>query len=1419
MVFQANKWGWKALAAKLLLAPVLAGSLATPAFAQTGAKGQPAAATASSDPKELLKRGRKALAEGRYDQAVELASSAAAGNASGRWGLFGDSPDSLVKDTQAARAKADKVAAGTLIKEAKALYARKATSEADRIANLDAAALKIDQAVTLNGSSDWLDDINPLADKPESVKREIDSARAAIRKNLPAMPADARAVAPIASGVRQVAGTATTAGVRQAKFELEQAAKAVVEPMTADKTRAVSAMKDGRGLMAEGKLAEARNKFVEAAKTGATFTLAEDNPDKCLQELAEKGKSKVDGLVNEAQKYTAAKDYPKAEAALQSAKEAASSLDLWSRGIDLELDSVKKLAGSTQLTSADLPGLPTIGVPNDTAKADSTKADSTKADAPKADKPSTPPLPSIPTPEMPKLEAKKADSAVPSLPVVLDDKPSTDKPTETIELPKIDDDKKTSDKKAEPVDVTPMPPMTPITEPVKKADSGRKLLDQATTELKRGELELARKLAVEVHNGDYGLKDDAQKLMVVIDAELKVGKSKEAVNSLDAAKQAISAKQFEYADRLLSLIEKNALPEDKQKQYDVLVETAAKEVAKLKAPAAKVDTAKAPGMIPSTPTTTTANGGALEQAKTLSEAELQQLRVEGLQVQSQALKAFEKGETDVAVQLLTDYSTKVKASKLSAARQRLLLDPVDVKLDSFRLIKRQVDLYTKDAKDKKDRMEGRLAKTTAEQQKQEEIKKRVQAIKELMEKKQFAEAEKWALQAKSLEPDNETLALIHKMAQNNRRADEAQRLKSEREVFTLNGLNDADKYGQAVNSEDPLAVNIKRSRQASGRTSSDDTYVKPKSVIERQIELKLEQPLTLEFKQASLREVIDKFADLAKINLIVDEPAIAAVGLDLEKVMVNEKISQPISLRNVMQVILDKYRLQFVVENDVVQVTTQTKAKGRMYTKVYSVMDLVTPIPDFALPEHASLDKTFQRLSNPTQPWMSASSSAGLGNGQMVSQPQNQPWAPNGGFAGKGGILENQSQPGGTQINPLSSSAFLAPNKANHSDQLMKLIKGMVRPHSWDEGGGAGKLSYYDIGGALVVNQTADVIREVNDLLESLRRLQDLSVSVEVRIISLSESFFERIGVDFQMNIKTNTSKFEPSLTTGQFRPAPFINDIGTKGVVTGWDPTRGGFTPDLDVPIRPNTYGFSAPPFGGYPGNGNGGLNLGLAFLNDIQVFMFLEAAAGDRRANVMQAPKLTLFNGQTANVSVSDFTFFTTGLQVFNVGGQFVYLPTNTPFPTGATVVVQAVVSSDRRFVRMNITPQISEITSATVPLFPVTAFITPVFEGGSQGTPIPFTQFFQQPSFNNINIQSTVVVPDGGTVLLGGIKTMSEGRNEFGPPVLSNIPYLNRLFRNTGVGRETRHVMLMVTPRIIITSEEEAVQTGNALSGTGN
>ena len=79
-------------------------------------------------------------------------------------------------------------------------------------------------------------------------------------------------------------------------------------------------------------------------------------------------------------------------------------------------------------------------------------------------------------------------------------------------------------------------------------------------------------------------------------------------------------------------------------------------------------------------------------------------------------------------------------------------------------------------------------------------------------------------------------------------------------------------------------------------------------------------------------------------------------------------------------------------------------------------------------------------------------------------------------------------------------------------------------------------------------------------------------------------------------------------------------------------------------------------------------------------------------------------------------------------------------------------------------------------------------------------------QLPTFAFTTVTTTVSVPDGGTVLLGGIKRLREGRNERGVPILSKVPYVSRLFKNVGIGREAQSLMMMVTPRIIIQEEEE-------------
>jgi general secretion pathway protein D len=69
-----------------------------------------------------------------------------------------------------------------------------------------------------------------------------------------------------------------------------------------------------------------------------------------------------------------------------------------------------------------------------------------------------------------------------------------------------------------------------------------------------------------------------------------------------------------------------------------------------------------------------------------------------------------------------------------------------------------------------------------------------------------------------------------------------------------------------------------------------------------------------------------------------------------------------------------------------------------------------------------------------------------------------------------------------------------------------------------------------------------------------------------------------------------------------------------------------------------------------------------------------------------------------------------------------------------------------------------------------------------------------------------KTTVSVPDGGTLLLGGTRKYTETEAETGVPVLSKIPILKRLFNNRASLRSAKNLLVLIRPKIIIQSEEE-------------
>jgi type II secretory pathway component GspD/PulD (secretin) len=201
---------------------------------------------------------------------------------------------------------------------------------------------------------------------------------------------------------------------------------------------------------------------------------------------------------------------------------------------------------------------------------------------------------------------------------------------------------------------------------------------------------------------------------------------------------------------------------------------------------------------------------------------------------------------------------------------------------------------------------------------------------------------------------------------------------------------------------------------------------------------------------------------------------------------------------------------------------------------------------------------------------------------------------------------------------------------------------------------------------------------------------------------------------------------------------------------------------------------------------------------LTDRQMTALMEAVQADPRANVLQAPKVTLADGQAAMVQATERRRFVSGLDAVTVDGQSVFVPKHQDVELGWTLSLKGHVSPDGKSVATAVEYRSREI-GGQVPLVPVISYIEPVADG-KKGQSIPFTQYVEAPKIDTTAMWADCTIPAGQHALVLGPVTTREARNEFGPPYLTKIPYVNRMFKNVGIGRETVRTLLVVTPRVL-------------------
>lgn len=191
-----------------------------------------------------------------------------------------------------------------------------------------------------------------------------------------------------------------------------------------------------------------------------------------------------------------------------------------------------------------------------------------------------------------------------------------------------------------------------------------------------------------------------------------------------------------------------------------------------------------------------------------------------------------------------------------------------------------------------------------------------------------------------------------------------------------------------------------------------------------------------------------------------------------------------------------------------------------------------------------------------------------------------------------------------------------------------------------------------------------------------------------------------------------------------------------------------------------------------------------------------FMTSLAKCKACETIAAPSIMALDRQKATFQHEQpHTFISKTTVEADATGATHFITKEESRPVGIQFHFTPKITADGQ--RIQILVEASETTVSKSPnLIPVTSMIAPVFEGGSQGVPIPFTQFIERPCFDTNSIQQTVVLPNGQSMLVKLGSRACESRMEFGPPVISQIPYLNRLFKNEAIAKDIEHSVMLLT-----------------------
>jgi type IV pilus assembly protein PilQ len=287
------------------------------------------------------------------------------------------------------------------------------------------------------------------------------------------------------------------------------------------------------------------------------------------------------------------------------------------------------------------------------------------------------------------------------------------------------------------------------------------------------------------------------------------------------------------------------------------------------------------------------------------------------------------------------------------------------------------------------------------------------------------------------------------------------------------------------------------------------------------------------------------------------------------------------------------------------------------------------------------------------------------------------------------------------------------------------------------------------------------IITDVKENIESVRQLVAIldqpepQVEIETRVVIAQSNFSRDLGAQLSAGVVNLGNGGLGSLSTTQ---QPISGSTVPPLAGHGLDPFRDGST-RLMGPFQPNGG------LGAASANTVIGLTTGL--FGTAQISALISAAETRGEAKTVATPRVTALNNRPAQIE--------SGSQI----------PVQTTQAASGTAIVTTTFVSVP--LRLSITPQITDVG---------TVILRVTIENNTINTGIAVGGV---PGIDTQRMQTEVLVPDGGTTVMGGVLADTEGHTQQRTPGIASIPIVGNLFKRKLATHQKSEILFFITPHI--------------------